>query len=324
MRLLASTCAAVFFWLSNVCVGLAQTPPTLGEPSAAESSPVPPKGVSNAEATSGVAEPIGANPPADAAANPQNATATGEGPLESPTASASAPAAEGNPAAYPPTAYGPSPGPSEGSTGVNRRYAYGVPAHSWIRQPGPGAREHEGLFARLSMGVGASQASYRESVDGQSVQDIATRGIAFLVDAAIGGRLVGNLLLHANLSASSTAAAQKDVDGARYAAKTIDSSTAMLGLGVTYYFMPYNAYATAAFGFAGFTESRDELESVDTDAGFGGVVLLGKEWWTGPRGEWGLGVALRFSYMAAPLEIASVESTMTGGDIGFVFGATYN
>jgi hypothetical protein len=325
MRLLALTCATMLWWLSNACLSHAQAPagenadPSVNaDPSEAVASPSASEALGVGETVPPSASTTGAGAASDDASTPQPA-----GTGSSVETEASAPEPPLGAELYAPVPYEPSPR-REGTAGVNPRYAYGVPAHSWVRRPGPGAREHEGLFARLAIGVGVSQAAYRESVNGRSVQDVATSGLSLSFDLALGGRLVRNLILHANLSGSSTLTTQKDVDGARYAAERVDSSTALLGGGLTYYLMPYNAYVTGVFGFASFVENRNEREAIDASSGLGGLVTVGKEWWAGPRGEWGLGVALRFSYMAAPVELAGIQSTMTGRDIGIVFSATYN
>lgn len=187
-----------------------------------------------------------------------------------------------------------------------------------------GSREHEGFFLRLTVGVGAVLNGYREAVDGYDASDVTTRALAGLFSASVGGRVVGNLMVHGDFMASAYGAAKRRIDGTTDARDRIDGSLGLLGAGVTYYFMPTNAYLTGVLGIARFAERRDGEDAILSNTGVGMALLIGKEWWVGRSGEWGMGGALRTMFVSAPVDIAGTESRLNALDIGIVFGTTYN
>ena len=112
--------------------------------------------------------------------------------------------------------------------------------------------------------------------------------------------------------------------------RAIDSALWMVGAGGTYYIMPYNLYLTLVLGAGGFTESRDyetfgvEEVHIESGAGFASSLAIGKEWWVGGRGEWGIGAAIKGMLAVAPLEIANYETTVTAHSVTLEFSATLN
>jgi hypothetical protein len=204
---------------------------------------------------------------------------------------------------------------------------YGGPVS---RAPGPGSHEHEGFFLRLSLGGGAASIKYRDRLDGQSASDIKTRGLAGVFEVALGGRVVENFILHANLSISG-ADSDRDVDGIKDRSYDSLSTTFwMLGGGASYYFMPTNLYLTLVLGTGGFVEARDNgglstnEEQIESEPGFAGSLAIGKEWWVGGRGEWAIGASITAAFLAASVEIDDVESTAVGNCISLAFSATLN
>ena len=174
------------------------------------------------------------------------------------------------------------------------------------------------------MGVGEAVTRYRERVDGQVPSDVSARGLAGLFGVSVGGAVIENLILHGDFQVSGFGNAEREVNGTPDATNEIDSSLGLLGGGATYYFMPTNAYATLIVGMAAFNEKRDGEDAIKSGLGVGFSSLVGKEWWVGRSGEWGLGGALRGSYYNAPIDIAYLHSRVRAFDIGLVFGATYN
>jgi hypothetical protein len=197
------------------------------------------------------------------------------------------------------------------------------------RGPGPGSHEHEGFYLHLGTGVGAGGAAYKERIGG-NVSNIRTRGIALTFDVGIGGRIFDNFILHGDVTFTFFDA-KKKVDGVEdNGYDRIDTTLYMVGFGGTYYLMPYNLYFTLVLGGGGFTESRDyetfgvsEVE-IESGLGFASSFAIGKEWWVGGRGEWGIGAAIKGMVAVAPIEIASYKSTVTGHSITLEFSATLN
>lgn len=227
-----------------------------------------------------------------------------------------------------PTPYYPQPAPPPETNGYlagPTAYAPG-PTLSGTPSPlgGPGAREHEGFFLRLTVGAGAGFAGYREAVDGSRTEDVETGGVAGEMEVAIGGRIIGDLILHGNLLLTGVGDANKTVSGVKNASYKIDTSLALLGGGATYYFMPYNVYLSGMFGVGAMSESRDDKRIVESGSGIGAALMVGKEWWAGPRAQWGLGAALRGTLLSAPVTVGGVDSRMLGSQITIAFSATYN
>ncbi|HVZ37516.1 MAG TPA: hypothetical protein VG963_34080 [Polyangiaceae bacterium] len=205
------------------------------------------------------------------------------------------------------------------------------------RTPNIGAREHDGFFLRFNAGVGAGSAYYRERItSGGPVSHIKTRGVAGSFQVAIGGSVFDNLILHGNMAVT-VVSANKEVDGIKDTSDDELSTTMWLfGGGATYYFMPTNIYLTLVLGASALTERRREkvlvngtiehgpTTYVDSGAGFGSSLTLGKEWWVGGRGEWGIGAALTGAFYATPLQISGVSSTFLAQSVSLCFSSTLN
>jgi hypothetical protein len=254
-----------------------------------------------------------------------------------------APPAGAPPAGYPaapPVYYAPGYAPAYGAQQAPPPGYYGVeatppeyprPTYQAVqgRRPGPGSHEHEGFYLHLGTGVGAGGASYKELIDTNGSK-IRTRGIALTFDLGIGGRIVENFILHGNLTFTFFDA-RKKIDGVEDNGNdAIDSTLWMVGAGGTYYVMPYNLYFTLVLGTGGFTESRDyetfgvRHVQIDSGAGFASSLAIGKEWWVGGRGEWGIGAAIKGMVAVAPLEVANYDTTVTGHSVTLEFSATLN
>jgi hypothetical protein len=300
----------------HVARGEAQTPPLAPPPVQA-----PPAG-----------QPV--SPPAAEAAQ---APALGTPPPPSPLLAPPLPP-EGYPSA-PPIYYAPGYAPGYRTQQPPSNYGiettppdYPQPSYQAMqgRVPGPGSHEHEGFYLHLGTGVGAGGASYQERIDG-NVSNVKTRGIAITFDVGVGGRITDSFILHGDLTFTFFDASRKKVDGVEdNGYDGIDSTLWMLGVGGTYYFMPTNLYLTLVLGTGGFTESRDyksfgqDEVQIDSSAGFAGSLAIGKEWWVGGRGEWGIGAAIKGLVAVAPIEIADLKSTATGHGITLEFSATLN
>jgi hypothetical protein len=187
----------------------------------------------------------------------------------------------------------------------------------------PGAREHEGFFLRINIGPGAGRTRYKESVDGAQVSSVEASGLSGMLDVGVGGRLVGNLILHGNLLFSRFYSSTRLVDGVKDAAVHVTDSATLVGAGVSYYFMPFNVYLSSSFGLAWLFEGREDGQ-LRSDAGLFVTLAAGKEWWVGRSGAWGVGAALRGTFAAAPVDIAGVQSKLKSGNVAVAFSCTYN
>ncbi|MEY4508544.1 MAG: hypothetical protein RLZZ450_666 [Pseudomonadota bacterium] len=239
-----------------------------------------------------------------------------------------APAANGAPG-YPQTAGAPNPS-LESPYGRQPLVQYPVPAPLVQSRELPrGYRTHDGFYLRMQVGAGVGGTTYKDSLglrdDGTHARS-RTVGGAFITDLAIGGAVVENLILHANLHFSHLDEIRK-VGSRKWSNDDEELSTllAFVGGGVTYYFMPFNLYVTGNFGIGGLSQTSGvDHDSHESGTGFGTAAAIGKEWWLGRSGQWAIGVALTGSYYQAPLEIDGIKSTYRGHSSGVVFSTTYN
>ena len=194
-----------------------------------------------------------------------------------------------------------------------------------------GAYEHDGFFLRLQVGVGAGGMTYREplATDGSRAK-VKTRGVIGSFELAIGGRVVENLILHGNLIAAGMGP-NKTIDGLENNVYD-DLATRMLllGGGATYYVMPANLFITVVLGVSYLEERRDDDRTrsdsvaIESGAGTGTALSIGKEWWVGQRGQWGLGAAITGAFYVAPIEIALRDTWAKAHTVSLSFSATYN
>lgn len=185
-----------------------------------------------------------------------------------------------------------------------------------------GEREHDGFFLHMSVGPGAARTRYEERVDGSSVSDVQTSGLTGIMEVALGGRAIGNLIVHGNLLYSRYNSPTRYVDDVKDASIKVTASALMLGAGTTYYFMPYNVFLSGALGLSWQIEQRPGGE-VAGNTGFFFALSAGKEWWVGD-GNWGLGTALRGTFAAGKVDVAGVHSTSRMGNLALAFCTTFN
>jgi hypothetical protein len=168
-----------------------------------------------------------------------------------------------------------------------------------------GARKHDGFMLRLSLGIGGGEV--REHVSGDTTNAIETSarttryaGVALGPTLDLGGSLSENLVLHGRLSLFALPSPRVTDDGNEVGTSNyLTVNTTIVGPALSYYFMPLNAFVTAAIALGSvrfdFDESS-ERSSRTSGTGLGLQLDGGKEWWVGD--SWGLGAALRLEYIA--------------------------
>jgi hypothetical protein len=239
-----------------------------------------------------------------------------------------APAPYGTPG-YPPAAGAPNPS-LESPYGRQPMVQYPAPRPLVQSRELPrGYRTHDGFYLRMLVGAGVGGTTYKDGLglrDDGSIAQSRTLGGAFLTDLAIGWAVVPNLILHANINLAHLDEIRK-VGSRKWTGDNEDLSTLLgfFGGGATYYFMPFNVYVTGSIGVGGLSQtSGADHDSHESGTGFGTSAAIGKEWWLGRSGQWGIGVALVGSYYQAPLEVDGIKSTYRGHSTGAVFSTTFN
>lgn len=195
---------------------------------------------------------------------------------------------------------------------------------------GGGVHTHDGFMLRATLGFGGGSMTERYRGDvfgtGSTSGDIDYAGGGFRLGIDVGGALSESLTVHGRLSIGTIDEPSTFIDGADYdTPRGTVVTTALLGVGLTYTFMPLNLYLTGVVGLAGIGVHDDDPDTED-DAGEGsagpGVDLdVGKEWWVGS--ELGLGAALRLSFASSNYSRPSYDSDRSYLGAGLLFSLTY-
>ena len=180
------------------------------------------------------------------------------------------------------------------------------------------AHRHDGLFLRLSTGIGVTAST--EEVEGR---EIVFGGVSGNTIIGIGYAIAENLILNLNIFGSTVQDPIVIVDGKEVGEADAEVTISNLGIGSTHYFMPMNVYFSSSFALAkGTVES--EGEELVTDNGIGIYLAIGKEWWVSDN--WGLGVAAQLSSTVLPDKNLNTgeELDLTTHSVGILFSATFN
>jgi hypothetical protein len=191
-------------------------------------------------------------------------------------------------------------------------------------QPIPGAHTHDGLFLRFTGGPGFG--IYNGTGDvistaGEIIGDPSNEGSQAGGSISLGGSIGENLILHGDIWFSILATEKK------HSQLYQEFGTAVVGLGVTYYWMPVNMYVTGSIGMANSflvlhegtqTNSNEDLAR-DITTGVGVAVMVGKEWWVSDN--WALGVAIQGEFTYAEDDNSNLIFRHGGAKV--LFSATY-
>jgi hypothetical protein len=182
--------------------------------------------------------------------------------------------------------------------------------------PGDKGQDHEGLMFRATAGggTGAYKITGRtEQLDLRqgSATDLQELNGASGFTLSLGGAIEENLIVHGTFTNFGIMDGHDDPvhDG-------LDIYS--IGLGLTYYWMPYNVYFTGSVG-PSVSLLQDGDDNYVNDA-WGGqaTAAIGKEWWLGD--DWGLGFAVQGAYSYT----SDGDVTVQGGSGMVLFSATYN
>jgi hypothetical protein len=215
----------------------------------------------------------------------------------------------------------PEPGPSPPEHAV-------VPHAGASVEPQPvGVHMHDGFF--LSVGIGAMAGSYDEAVSGSGPD--AGRTLTFsgggpLIDLRCGGTIAENLILSGDIAARGLIQPGVETSGTPLPPADDPAVTeALVGVGLTYYFMPENFFVSGTFGLSQismeYTRAGTPVTVDSTDMGFGLSLRVGKEWWVGE--QWALGIAAAGGWMTLANDEAGRRQKLSGYSFGLTLTATY-
>ena len=182
-------------------------------------------------------------------------------------------------------------------------------------------RLHKGFY--LSMSIGPNFPSI--TIEEVRVTDMKITGTGAQFDIKIGGAVQENLILHATLASNSITGPKVTSFGtSQNSSNKMAMGEAMIGAGMTYYFMPANIFVSGSAGLGNFTLiDNDNDINISTDRGFSFQLKAGKEWWVSRR--WGLGVAVSYmKTMVTNKPGGGTEEKLNSNNFAIVFNATLN
>lgn len=150
-----------------------------------------------------------------------------------------------------------------------------------------GYHNHDGIFLRLSGGLGYSALF--------STEDVAS-GISMLTTLSIGGAVRENLILNVEFYGSRTLDLTYNSDTIDDDGYGVDMTFSGVGFGITHYFMPNNSYVSFSVGFGG-VGAQDGFMGISAEfkRKFALNFVFGKEWWVNDSWALGLGGQLFYS-----------------------------
>lgn len=178
-----------------------------------------------------------------------------------------------------------------------------------------GAHKHDGFFLRLATGIGGAT----NSVEDDDGVENTIRGAANTSSIAIGGMVMENLAVHAEIFHAVLVEPESIKGGEETTVEIVSGRyfAAGLGAGVTYY-LPSNFYISGAIG--GVVLKADfGIARFSTEPGFGMDIVFGKEWWVSDN--WGIGVAGQFIFANVPSQYKDFHNTFS---CAVLLSATYN
>ena len=111
--------------------------------------------------------------------------------------------------------------------------------------------------------------------------DMAITGAGAAVSGLIGGAIVPNLFLVGEVYLTNIINPTVSYEGRSVDTKDVTARLFGVGPGVVYYVMPANVSLGASFLITASSIEREGVVMAKTEAGYGGVVRVGKEWWVG-------------------------------------------
>ncbi len=175
---------------------------------------------------------------------------------------------------------------------------------------------HKGFFLRLD-----AEGGYLKSSATFSGTDVSISGGAGGLGISIGGALIENLILYGHAYDTIAFNPTFTAGGTSTGTSNVSAGTVGYGIGICYYLMPANVYFSGTLAVTVLTANNGSTSS-STQAGPGGRIAIGKEWWVSDH--WGLGIAGQLSFASNKDNSASGAPTWTTLAPTLAFSATFN
>jgi len=183
-----------------------------------------------------------------------------------------------------------------------------------------GFHQHDGFY--LSMALGPVFGSIKNETNYIGNQEYSGTGAQF--DFKIGGAISENFIIHASLISSSMVGPKVSGDsGSGQASNDLSLGEAMIGAGITYYFMPSNFFLSGSIGSGNFSiMDKNNDVTVSTSRGLAFQLKLGKEWWVSKN--WGLGISVTYGKTNLTNKGSGMVEKLNSNRIGILFNTTFN
>lgn len=181
-----------------------------------------------------------------------------------------------------------------------------------------GVRSHDGFYLHLELGGGALGTKATTDVK----EELSGGGSQLAI--SVGGAVTPELVIAGQLWSTGVNDPTYKVDGRKIAISG-DTSIGMGGLGLelTYFFMPLNAYVSAVPSITALS-SKVNGTSASSQRGFGLKLAVGKEWFVSDNWGLGLNVAYAFSSNKDKEEPGVPTATWKSSWFGLALSATFN
>lgn len=146
-------------------------------------------------------------------------------------------------------------------------------------------REHQGFMLRMTAGLAALGAG----IENDESPDIGTGGVGQAFGVSLGGFIAPNLALHGDLMAAFSSHAVVDVDDPDMpTSHHKDFDLGAIGMGMTYYWMPYNLSFSGSLLVGEMSVDTARGPTLKTDYAVFGKLGVAKLWTVAD--DWNLGV----------------------------------
>ena len=186
--------------------------------------------------------------------------------------------------------------------------------------PPPGWYEHEGLFARVTLGL----ASVAVQEDGR-YRELDVGGVGGMLSFSAGWTVADRLALVGDLYGGEVYDPSVHVGGRSLGA--VDAAFTVVGMGPGLVgYLPSNVHVMLSMGvgyaYLEYIGDQGYLETAETALGISLHAMLGYEWWITPEG--GVGVAAEMLYLSAHDTHAAGAPALEVATVGVALTATHN
>jgi hypothetical protein len=184
-----------------------------------------------------------------------------------------------------------------------------------------GFHQHDGFALSMSLGP-----VFGTVTDDFGTNHMELSGTGALFDFKIGGAIKENLILHATILSSLVPGPTfiKAEDTIVVAPDNVFLGEAMLGAGLTWYFMPENFFLSGSVGLGNFSILNSITNNhVSTQRGFSMQLKFGKEWWVSKNWALGVGVTYGKTHLTNEPGDGIIEK-MDSNRFGILFNTTFN